>query len=783
MVRARAALGLLLSALMLSVPLLAAAQQRAPVATAANAAAGVVSAIRVEGNHRIDASTIRSYMLIAAGDPYDASLVNASLKALYATGLFSNVSIGREGSALVVRVEENPTVNEVAFEGNHKLTDDNLRSVTQLRPRAVFTAAAAEADRERILAAYAGKARFGATVTPEIIKLPNNRVNVVFKINDGNATLISRIVFVGNKAFSEGTLRDVIASRETAWWRFLSSADIYDPKRLDYDKELLRRFYLRHGYADFGIKDASADLTADRSAFFLTFTLHEGERYRVSAVEIHSSLANFPPAKLKPMVELGAGDWYDGDAVERSVQAITAYAQHRGQAFIRVQPEVQRDPAKHSIVLRFDVTEGPRVWVERINITGNTRTEDKVIRRQFLLAEGDAFNAALLRQTRQRLQDLDYFSSVDLTDAPGSAQDRAIVNTKVQEKSTGSLTVGGGYSTDIGALVNFGIRERNLVGTGLDTGISATLAQKESQVDLSLTDPYFLDRNIVVGTDIFLVNTTNFNQLDYNERRAGFSLRAGYEINAHLRQVWSYALVHRSIYNIQPGASLFVINEAGQTLLSQVGQAVTLDYTDSRLDPRKGWLVRLGTDFAGVGGDAHFVRTKVDGAYYIPLEQWFGSDDWDLSFRAGTGYLFTLGEQEKIIDRFFLGGANLRGFETAGVGPHSVPTAAYPSADSLGGRFIWTQSTELRFPLPVSPDLGISGRTFVDFGGLSGVGPVYLNGVRQPFVDSSAPRMGTGFGVSWKTPFGLINIDIAEAVLKQKYDTTQLVRFGFGTRF
>ncbi len=773
-----------LSALVFSFPLLASAQQRPAARTAAaGAAQGIVSDIQVVGNQRIDASTIRSYMLIAAGDPYSQSQVNASLKALYATGLFSDVSIGREGSALVVKVQENPTVNEVAFEGNHKLTDENLRGVVQLRPRSVFTPAAAEADRQRILAAYGGKARFAATVTPEIIKLPNNRVNVVFKINDGSATLISRIVFTGNRAYSEGTLQDVIASRETAWWRFLSSSDIYDPQRLEYDKELLRRYYLRHGYADFRVLDASADLTANRQAFFLTFALHEGPRYELSSVDVHSTLANFPDKRLLPLVQVGKGDWYDGDAIERSVQAITDYVQHHGQAFVDVRPAIKRDPAKHTIALLFDVVEGPRVWVERINITGNTRTEDKVIRRQFQLAEGDPFNAALLRKSRQRLQDLDYFNSVTVTDAPGSAPDRAVVTTDVSEKSTGSLTVGGGYSTDIGALVNFGIRERNLIGTGLDTGISATLAQKESQVDLSTTDPYFLDRNIVVGSDIFLVNTTNFNQLDYNERRIGFSVRAGYEINDHLRQGWTYALVHRSIYNVQPGASLFVINEAGQTLLSQIGQTITLDYTDSRLDPRKGWLTRLGTDFAGVGGDARFVRTKIDGAYFIPLERWLGSNDWVLSFRAGAGYLFNLGRQEKIIDRFFLGGDNLRGFETAGVGPHSVPTTAYPSADSLGGRFIWTQSTELRFPLPVSPDLGITGRAFVDFGGLSGVGPVYLNGVRQPFVDSSAPRMGTGVGISWKTPFGLINIDIAQAVLKQKYDTTQLVRFGFGTRF
>jgi len=288
-----------------------------------------------------------------------------------------------------------------------------------------------------------------------------------------------------------------------------------------------------------------------------------------------------------------------------------------------------------------------------------------------------------------------------------------------------------------------------------------------------------------VGTDVFLVNNNNLSIADYNERRIGATLRAGYEINDHLRQSWGYSLVQRDVYNIQPTASLYVQNAAGVTLLSQIGQTITLDYTDSRLDPRDGWMVRVGTDFAGLGGDEHFIRTKVDGAYFIPLDRWFGSNDWDIAVTAGTGYLFTDGSQEQIIDRFFLGGENLRGFQTAGAGPHSIPNNTYPTANSLGGRFIWTQSTELRFPLPISRDLGISGRAFVDIGALSQTGSstLYANGQAQQIYDSAAPRVGAGLGISWKTPFGLINLDFAQAVVKQKYDQTQFFRLGFGTRF
>ncbi len=785
MVRARAVLLALLSASLLLFPLFAAAQSHQPAArpAAAQGPSGVIADIRVEGNERIESGTIRSYMLVAPGDRYDADRVDRSLKTLYATGLFSDVSFHREGAVLVVRVKENPIVNRIAFEGNHKLTDENLRAEIQLKPRAVFTPALAQADRQRILDMYARRGRFAARVEPKIIELPQNRVDVVFEITDGDTTLISRIAFVGNKAFSESKLKEVVGSRETAWWMFLSSSDTYDPDRVGYDKELLRRFYLKNGYADFEVTASAAELAPDKSAFFVTYTLNEGERYRVSKATVNSSLRNIDNAALEPVLEMSAGDWYDGDSVERTTQALTNYVQAHGQPFVEVRPRVQRDREKHTIDLVFDVSEGPRVYVERIDITGNTRTQDKVIRREFRLAEGDAFNAALLRRSRQRLQDLGYFNGVALTNQSGSAPDKTIVNAKIDEKATGEFTIGGGYSTDAGALANVGLRERNIIGSGIDTGINATIAQRRSQINLSVTDPYFLDRNIVAGADVFLVQTNNQLIAEYDERRVGMSLRMGYEFSEHLRQSWAYSLVQRDVYDVQSGASLYVQNEAGITLLSQIGQTLTLDYRDSRIDPRTGWVTRLGTDVAGLGGDAHYVRTKIDGTYFIPLERYFGNSDWDISISAGTGYLFNEGQDEKIIDRFFLGGDNLRGFATGGAGPHSVPTTQYPGSDSLGGRFIWTQSTELRFPLPVSADLGLSGRVFADVGGLTEVNAIYLNGVKQPFVDYASPRVGTGVGISWKTPFGLINIDIAQAVVKEKYDQTQLFRFGFGTRF
>lgn len=745
---------------------------------------GVIQSIKVEGNQRIEDGTIRSYLLVESGDAFDADRIDRSLKTLYATGLFQDVQLGRVGDTLVVRVIENPIVNRVAFENNHKLSDDQLRAEMQLRPRAVFTPALAEADRQHILDMYAKRGYYDATVEPKVIHLDQNRVDVVFQVNDGSATLISKIVVNGNKAFSEDRLTEVIDSRESRWWRFLSTSDQYDPDRLAFDKELLRRFYLKSGYADIQITDASAELAPDRKGFYLSFTVNEGARYKVGKVSINVQLKNLTNKDLQPALQLATGDWYDGDAIGRTADLIEEAVHNRGYAFVDVKPRVTRDVGKHTVDLLFDVGEGPRVYVERIDIVGNTRTEDKVIRREFLLAEGDPYSADLVRRTKTRLTDLGYFQNVDIATNPGDASDKAILATNISEKATGELSFGGGYSTDAGALIDIGLSERNLVGTGVNASINGTLAQRRSSINSSITDPYFLDRNLVAGTDVFLIETDFLGTEPYDEERVGFDLKLGYAFNEHLRQTWSYSLVDRNVFDVETGASPFILNEAGTTLLSQISQVTTLDFRDSKIEPRSGYIVEVGTDFAGLGGDARFARGNLNAAYYIPLERQLGNPDWDLKISGSTGYMALLpGGREEIIDRFFLGGDNLRGFETGGAGPHDATTG-----DPLGGRFIWTQTTELRYPLPVSPDLGLSGRAFIDVGGLtnSSFRPgscVISPGVSCQVEASSAPRAGAGVGISWRTAFGLINIDLTPFVYKQPGDETQIFRFGFGTRF
>jgi outer membrane protein insertion porin family len=753
--------------------LLAAAAPPALAQPRPPAGAGVVQGIEVVGAQRIDPDTVRSFVLLRPGDPFDADLLDRSLRTLFASGLFRDVRIARDGARIVVTVEENPIVNRVAFEGNRAISSDNLAAEVQLRARSVFTPQAAAADRQRILDLYARRGYFGARVEPKIIELDQNRVDVVFEIADGEAARVQRIVFVGNRSFSDWRLSQVVSTRESAIWRFLSSADIYDPDRLAFDRELLRRFYLRRGFADVQITGATAELLPDRSGFVVTYTIEEGTRYRLGPIRIDSRVRGLDGDTLRRFLTVSEGDWYDGQAVERSAEAIGDAANLAGFPFVQVTPRVARDQDAGRIDLVFEITDGPRAFVERIEITGNARTQDRVIRREMRLAEGDAFIAAQVRRSQQRIRDLGYFSQADITASQGSAPDRVNLNVRVTERATGELSLGGGYATDAGFLADFGIRERNFLGTGVDARLATTIAQRRSQVDFSVTDPAFLDRNLAAGLDVFFVTRDLRDIARYQERRQGFAIRMGYEFNERLRQSWAYTLVRRNVFDIQPGASLLIQEQAGVTTLSQIGQTLTYDARDSRLEPRDGYVLRFGTDLAGLGGDVAYLRTRLEGAYYIPLEAIFGDQDYVLAFLGTVGYLQPIGNRrDRIIDRFFLGGENLRGFRIGGAGPRDILTR-----DSLGGRFLWTATTEFRFPLPLPQDVGLLGRAFVDVGALSRVpgGPTV--------VDDGRPRVGVGFGFSWRSPIGLINLDFAQAVVRESYDETQVFRFGFGTRF
>ncbi len=745
------------------------------------ATGGTIAAVDVSGNQRIDASTIRSYILLQPGDPFSARRMDLSLKTLYATGLFKTVSITRQGNDLMVKVKENPIVNQVFFEGNSVVKDKDMKGAIALKPGSVFTAGDAATATKAILGLYAKRGHYSATVVPEIVKLPENRVNVVFKCHDGTQTLISRINFIGNHEYGQGKLREVISSRQDAWYRFLSDSDQYNSERVKYDESLLSRFYFHHGYADFKIVSATAQLAPNRKSFYLTFVVDEGPRYRIGSVQVVSSLRKLPGKQLRPLVPIEKGDIFDGDALQAADKSISTYVQDRGFAFAQVEPDVKENHKDHTIALTFRVIEGPRVYVDNVSISGNTRTEDSVIRREIELAPGDAYNEQAVKQSKDNLENLGFFKKKDISIKPVPTQqpDRVNLDVGIGEQANGQFSLGGGYSTDLGALVNVGLSQSDFLGTGIEASISALLAQKGTQFNLGVTNPYFLGRNLIAGFDLFRTDTANTTSYVFSERSIGGDLRLGFRYNQHVSQAFTYTISTRDIYNIATGASLYILNEAGSSSLSQLGTTLTFDYRDDRLDPTSGGLLSLSGDFAGLGGSAKYVRLQARGAYYIPLARYFGSKAWVLEFDGHVGDLVDiLGYKSLIADRFFLGGDSLLGFQTGGAGPHDTLYG-----DSLGGKFIYTQDTVLHFPLPVSPDLGVSGFAFTDIGSLSGVSPISVNGKTLGLYDNAAPRISAGIGVAWNTPFGLIDLSFAQPIKKYKYDQIEQFRVSFGTRF
>ncbi len=728
----------------------------------------LVEEIRVEGTQRIDPETVRSYLLVRPGDRVDSDLLNRSLKALFATGLFADVTLRLDPPVLVVSVVENPIINRIAFEGNRRVGDDILTNEVQLRPRVVFTRAKVQADVKRILDLYRRSGRFAATVEPKVIQLPQNRVDLVFEISEGAVTGVERISFVGNKQFSDGALREVIQTKESRWWRILSTDDTYDPDRLSFDRELLRRYYLANGYADFRVVSAVAELTPDREGFFITFTIEEGERYKFGGVDIVSRLKDLNVDELRSKVTTVEGDWYDADKVEQSINAINDAVGTLGYAFVDVRPRINRDREAKTVSVTYDVQEGPRVYVERINIIGNVRTLDKVIRREMRLVEGDAFNTTKLRRSRQRIRNLGFFEKVDVTNVPGDQPDRTIINVEVQERSTGELSFGVGFSTADGPLADVGIRERNLLGRGQDLRLGFIISGRRQEIDLSFTEPYFLDRNLSAGFDLFRITRDFQDEASYDQESVGAGLRTGYQITDSLRQTLRYTLREDTIENVGGDASRFIREQQGTTLSSIVGQELLYDRRDDRFDPTDGYFLRLSTDVAGLGGDVSFLRGRFGAGYYYPL--W---PEYVLSLTGEVGHIVGLGEDIRIQHRFYIGGETLRGFRSAGIGPRDIVTS-----DALGGNQFYVGSLGLTFPSGLPKELGVRTVLFTDFGSLwdtDSVGP--------EVVDVDSTRIAVGLGFVWRSPFGPVRLSLATPVVKEDFDETEVFRFSFGTRF
>ena len=742
-------------------------------APAAAQSGETIEAIVVRGNQRIEATTVRSYLTVNTGDPFNDDTLDESLKNLYASSFFEDVTITRDGNRLVVEVVENPIINRIAFEGNLRLDDETLEPEVQLRPRVVYTRSRVQNAVSRILELYRRNGRYAATVEPKIITLPENRVDLVFEVNEGPLTEVGRIVFIGNEAFSDSSLRGVIQTQETAWWRFLTGNDTYDPDRLAFDQELLRRHYLSRGYVDFNVRSALAELTPGGQTFVITFTLDEGEQYEVGEVNIDSRLRDLKPEQLKELIETDTNEIYNADDVEASITALTDEIGKLGYAFVDIEPDLEKRPDDRTIDLTYVINEGSRVYIERIDVIGNVRTLDEVVRREFRLSEGDAFNTALLRRSRQRIQNLGYFDKVDLRTLPGSAPDKTRIEIEVAEKSTGELSFGAGFSTSDGPLGDIRLTERNLLGTGRSVTANFRLSERRSEIDFSLTEPYFLDTDVTAGVDLFRTVTDFQDESSFDQTTLGGALRASYPLTEHLKHGLRLTVRQDEIKDVDDDASEFIQAEEGKDLSVLLAQTLTYDRRDTRFLPTEGYLLRFEQEFAGFGGDTQFLKHEVLGSYYYPF-----TPSWVLNLSARGGYIFGYGgEDVRLFDRFFLGGSSLRGFRFAGVGPRDDLTD-----DALGGNLLGTGTAELRFPLGLPEEIRMFGRAFVEGGTLTDID--VPNGVSDDdLLDSGSLRASAGLGLSWLSPLGPISIDFAEALLKENEDITETFRVSFGTRF
>lgn len=731
---------------------------------------GTIRVVSVEGGQRIEADTIKAYMGLKEGDRYSSDAVDKAIKALFATGLFADVAIGYKNEQLIVRVTENPIINRIAFEGNKRVEDKALEGEVQLKARQVYTRTKVQEDVKRILDVYRRSGRFAVTVEPKVIQLEQNRLDLVFEINEGPSTFVRRIDFVGNKRYSDSALREVVATREERWYRFFSSVDTYDPDRTTYDRELLRRYYLRNGYSDFRVVSSIAELTPDRSGFFMTFTLEEGERYKFGDLKVSVGIPDLKAEDLEPYIKAETGEWYNADLVEDTVQAITDAVGALGYAFVDVRPRVQRDKDGKVVNITFDVQEGPKVFVERIDISGNMRTLDRVVRREMQLVEGDAFNSAKLRRSRERIKNLGFFEKVEVTNVPSeTSPDRTVVQVEVREQSTGELSFGVGWSSSDGALFDVTLRERNLLGRGQDIRLKVTAAERRQEIDLSFTEPYFLDRPLAAGFDLFARDRDYQKTSSYNLKETGGALRLGFNYDEHWRQALRYTLNQTEVTDVKSTASRFVKQREGETLLSMVGQTLTYDRRDNVIEPTEGYIVRLSTDIAGAGGDEKFVKASLTGAHYTPL-----FEDTVLMLQGDLGKIYGIGEDVLFTRNFQLGGENLRGFRYGGASPRDKN-----STDVLGGTWIANGTAEVRFPLGLPEELGITGKAFSDFGMIGspdGVGSADMN-------SSSKLRLSAGVGVVWKSPMGPVSIDIAQPIMKENFDKDEVFRFNFGSQF
>lgn len=766
------------SAVALSASMVVTGGSAAALVSATAAEAAVIRSIQVRGADRVSAETVKANISITPGQNFSNADIDDSVRRLYATGYFSDVKISVSGGTLVVVVNENQLINEVVINGNRKIKDDKLQGVIRSRSLGPYSDTTIEADKQAIRDAYAAIGRSDATVTTQTYPLGNGRVNLAFVVDEGDRTKISQINFVGNEAYSNSRLRSVILTKKSNFLSFLTRKDIYSQDKLRADEEALRQFYFNNGYADFRVVSADAVLDEASNEYVVTFTVEEGQRYNFGDVNVESTVEGIDSEELKGLVETKSGKTYRAKDVQDTMSAISQRVAADGYPFARVTPRGNRDLGNGTIAVDYLVDQGERAYVERIEIRGNTRTRDYVIRREFDIGEGDAFNQEVITRAKRRLEALGYFSSVNITTAPGSESDRVVLIVDVQDQSTGSFGIGAGYETgnDGGFKLEASIEEKNFLGRGQYIRVAAGGGENSRDYSLSFTEPYFLGYRLAAGFDIFKNEDTS--EDFYSLNKQGFSLRVTAPITEELSTTLKYNYTKLD-YGSSDTSKLSTPYEHvvtnGPWVRSSISHSLTYDTIDDRTLPRDGIFAQVTQEFAGLGGDSDYYKISGKVRYFHTL-----LEDADVigSIAVSGGHMWGTGNDTKVYDQFTLSASELRGFESSGIGPRATRTG-----DALGGTTYFTASAEASFPLPMVPrDAGFRGAVFVDAGTLYG-NDVAVDGADLVKGTDMSLRASVGASIIWASPFGPLRFDYAVPIKKESFDEVQRFKFGIATQF
>ena len=725
-----------------------------------------ISEVRVDGNRRVASGTVQSYLPVRVGDLASPGSLSNALARLYDTNLFQDIKLDMDGSVLIIRVVENPIINRVNIEGNDAISDDRLFEIIDIQPRRVYNRKVAIDATRQLIDVYRAGGRFAAVVEPKIIQLDENRVDLVFEVNEGPLIKINSITFSGNKSFSDRTLRQAIASRETRWWAFLASNDKYDEGRLDYDVRLLRQFYLARGYADITIDRARGGLLPDRSGFAISFLVNEGIRYQVGTISVASEISGVDTDELRQIFEFGDDKWYDVRALEQGLLDISNRLGAYGYAFVNVTPAIKTNPETATLDIAIAIDKARRNFIERIEFVDNARTMDRVIRREFEIVEGDAYNQLKIDRSVRNVRNLGYFRDVKVATLKGSSPEQTITRVTVEEQSTGDFSIGLGYSSLDKSSLSLGINERNFLGTGRRASVSLSTSGTETNFNLGLTEPYLFGRNLTGSFDVF--NTKNKSD-ETTINQTGLSLGIGFSAARDVFHRLNYEL-SQSKTTVSSTTATSSTGEAGETrLLSSLNYVLSRDTRDSRFDPTEGFLLEMDETLAGFGGDVKFLRTKLSAAYYKPLL--FKSVILGVSGKLG--HVTGLGDKVTQSQRFNLGGRDIRGFASGGIGPRDTG-----SSDAVGGNKMYAGSFEVVSNLGLNKDTGFRWTVFTDFGSLWGTD--YPSGVTKP--NTAQMRLSAGVGVFWNTAVGPLSFSWAKPLSKMAHDRPKTFQFNIGTR-